>query len=556
MPVRKRNGPLLEGGGALRAAILKVRRAIDVSGRRLPKIAVKLTTPGGECWASLPEHDLVQKKTGCLIDFAVAHDIDTSDMEEADLKILCGQLRAAAKMRVVLLQRPGYFRVLAAAHEAEGFVYANRIYWANKQGQPGKVICVTDRDVVPASCSLTRWKRKVGVLFEGQRYMTVALGATLCALLVRALDLHKISLFIIGESSMGKSALQRACLSASRSGDELESATGTVLGLQMRMSERPDEAVHLEDARQAGSSADLPKLIFDVGNGAARAVGSAGQRAIVGEPAHCTLVVSNERTIAEGARGASGVQIDAGMSARVFELVIEAEHGAFDAFAQDQEPAEFAEKLASRSRNYFGALWPEWVEVVAHNLQEIRRQRDREIPRMRQILETAVEAKDPVLKRMISGYAGWMFALSVAIDYDLIPLTKQEVRGAFVSVLVEQQTRRGVGQTRQQNEILGSVRHALDRNPKFFVPWADRSNVFNGMWGYTREFEGERYYLLLPRMLGELCKGFGDRDALRALEGASLLKTNTGEKTLSVRLNPGEKPKRFYAISARIQGDG
>lgn len=196
MAVRKRNDPLLEGDGALRAAILKVRRATDANGRRLPTIAVKLATPSGKCWTYLPEHDLVQKKTACLIDFAVAHDIDTGDMEEADLRILCRQLRTAAKKRVVLLRRPGYFRVSAGENKAEGFVYANRIYWANEQAQFGKVVCVTDRDVVPASCSLDCWKGKVGVLFEGQRYMTVGLGATLCALLVRALDLHKISLFV------------------------------------------------------------------------------------------------------------------------------------------------------------------------------------------------------------------------------------------------------------------------------------------------------------------------------------------------------------------------
>lgn len=554
--MRKRVEPLLEGEGALRAAIGKVRLATDSNGRRLPKIAVRLATPDGDRWACLPEHELVQKKTACLIDLAVAHDIDVSDMEEADLKILCRQLRAEAKVRVAVLQRAGYFRVLAGGQEVEGFVYGNRIYWANEQPQSSKVVCVVDQDVVPASCSLRRWKRKVGVLFEGQRYMTVALGATLCALLVRALDLHKVSLFIVGESSMGKSALQRACLSTSRSGDELESATGTILGLQMRMSERPDEAVHLEDARQVGSSADLGKLIFDVGNGAARAVGSAGQKAVMGEPADCTLVVSNERTIAEGAKGTAGVQIDAGMSARVFELVIEAEHGVFDAFDDDLEPAAFAEKLSSRSREYYGALWPEWVEVVAHNLQQIRQQRDREIPRIRQVLETAVATQDAVLKRMISGYAGWMFALSVAIDHDLIPLTKQEVREAFVSVLVEQQARRGAGQTRRHDEILGAVRHVLDRNPKCFVAWADRSKLLNGMWGYTRDFDGERYYLLFPRMLSELFKTYGDRDVLRAIDDAGLLKKNKGGKTLSVRLNSGDELKRFYAISARIQGDG
>lgn len=556
MAVRKRNDPLLEGDGALRAAILKVRRATDANGRRLPTIAVKLATPSGKCWTYLPEHDLVQKKTACLIDFAVAHDIDTGDMEEADLRILCRQLRTAAKKRVVLLRRPGYFRVSAGENKAEGFVYANRIYWANEQAQFGKVVCVTDRDVVPASCSLDCWKGKVGVLFEGQRYMTVGLGATLCALLVRALDLHKISLFIIGESSMGKSALQRACLSTSRSGDDLESATGTILGLQMRMSERPDEAVHLEDARQVGSAADFGKLIFDVGNGAARVVGSAGQKAVVGEAADCILVVSNERTIAEGAVGVSGVQIDAGMSARVFELVIKAEHGVFDAFDGEQDPADFAEKLSSRSRKYFGALWPEWVEVVAHNLKEIRQRRDQEMPRIRAILEAAVNAEDPVLKRMISGYAGWMFALSIAIDHELLPLTKRQVREAFISVLVEQEAQRGAGKTRRHDEILDLVRHALDRNPKFFVPWENRSNVVNGMWGYTRVMDGERYFLLLPPMLGELAKNYGKNDVSRALDDAGLLKTNAGERTLLVRMNPGDKSKRFYAISARIQSDG
>jgi hypothetical protein len=555
-PSRSRACPLFDGDDALRQAIYAVRRPTDCDGRNLPYVAVKLVVEKRAHWVLLPLHDLVQKKVSCLVDMALAHGL-LGDMDDADLRALGRQIVAAARKPVVALRRSGYFRIAADGSNAEGFVWADCIHWAADADKSVRAICVVDGPVLqPPSCSLNKWNSRVGILFRGQRYMIVALGAVLSALLVRALDLSKLSLFVVGESSTGKSVLQRACLSAISSGADLEGASGTVLGLQMRMAQRPDQPVFIEDTRQLDNPAGLIKLSFDIGNGASRVVGSAGQAAIVGDAAHCVLIASNERTIAEGAAGRVGVQLDAGLGARIFELLIAAKHGVFDEIGKDQAPAEFAELISGRARIHFGALWPAWVEAAATNLAQMREHRDTQLPKFRRRLEKAANVDDPVSRRMINGYAGWMLALWLAAEYDLVPLTKCEIKQAFVSVLAEQQAQRVAGRTPLDEQILDAVRHAIDRNPKSFVPWPERGRVFNGMWGYTRAYDGEQYFLFLPSMLKEVVKGFGERDVLRTLERARYLKSNKGERTLSARLQKHDQPKRFYAISSRIRGDG
>lgn len=547
--------PPLEGGGALRAAILQVSRTVEANGRRTGEILIRVSTPAGEEWGSLSEDDLLHNKITAIAAFAIAHDIDTGDMDETDLRTLCRQLRAAAKTRVLRLRSTGYFQITASQTVAEGFVVGGKIWWANDQPHPDEVVYVDDRVAEVPSCSVREWKDNVGALFKGQCYMIVALGASLAALLVRPLDLPKLSLYLIGPSSTGKSALQRACLSICRTGGDLKPASGTAKGIHMLMGDYPDEPFFLDDAHKLDDPAGLLRLGFNVGNSASRVVGSAAQTAVVGKSVHCLLIASAERTIAESALSRA-VQIDAGYGARVFELIVGAKHGVFNALDDGAEPAAFAKALATQSKRYYGAVWPAWVEAVARDLAKLKAKQRSWMPQIRQRLESAVEGDDPVVGRMIDGYAGWLFALVLAIKYELIPLSKSEVIDAFCSVLTEQEQLRGAGKTQQQHEILSAVRFALDRNRQSFVPWEDRNRPVNAMWGYTRNLGGKNFYLLLPPMLEKISRNYSRRDVVRALEAAGLLETNRGLKTYAARLSPADDPKRFYAISTRIHGDG
>ncbi len=540
----------IPGPGALRSAIVSVRRAVDERGKHLPIVLIKL----GASWVEISLDDLIHRRTSSLVSLAVEHSLDASDLEEADLRQLCKEILAATRNRVgVLLREPGYHEVAVGSTRAECFAWNGQLFWVGEKPDI-RVIC--SRHPAPARVgTLKEWKANVGSLFVGQHNMIVALGATLCSLLVRPLGLERLTLTLVGKSSSGKGTIQRACASAIRSGALLDSASGTPIGLHQRLAEYVDQPYFADELQQLGSVEGLFRLIYDMGNQAERVVGTAGQRATVAKPLTCTFIGSDELSFAERCRQERGARFADGVSARVFEIRINEANGAFNDIPESLTAAQFAERVKDRASRFYGALWPKWIRLVAADLPAIRERATRVLPQIRAKLEEIAAVQDQITKRMIHGYAGWYLALVIAADDDLIPITREQIGEAMKATLVKQLKLRESPESQLDIEVLAAVRDSIDRNAAMFVDIEQSTSATRKFWGYMRGMGDELQYLVFPDALTELAPRFEKELIAGALDRSGLLQRNKDGLSLSVRL-PRHPVKRFYAISARIRADG
>ena len=455
---------VLPGDGALRQAIKSVRRAVDVNGNATNKHAIQI----GKTWHFLDALELVNGKIDSLAKASQASNLPI-DLTKREYVELGAQIAKAVRGSAVVLSSSGYHVVRWKGESYKAVVWRGEAHWIGEE--PDAVVVIEDAvnsEIVDPQGDLEEWKAEIGTHFAKNPYMIVTLGAALSALLIRPLALERLMLLLVGESSIGKTAIQEAVQSIIRPGP-VDSASGTVLGLQQQMSLQPDQPVFFQETRQVSDASNLISLVFDHGNAGKRVVGHASQQAIEGKALHCVLIASNERTIAEMVRSRN-VTIDAGIGARVLELIVDGPHGAFHDVPESMEPAAFAEYLSSSSESFYGALWDAWVEVLVTNHDELRESAKILIPKIRAWLENKVKTRDRILKRMLNGYAGWLFALIFARRHELIDLTVDEIKEAFATVITAHNERARGGLSSMDQEILEEIRASLDENPSRFPP--------------------------------------------------------------------------------------
>ena len=543
----------LPGPGALRQRIQRVCYAVDAQGRRLSKYAVLV----GGAWALLDVKKMVGGQIDELVDLATRNDLPV-DLSKSQLIELGAQLGSRVAGSVLCLDSSGYQVIQNGDEEIQALIWRGKAHWVG-DAEPPEVAIVAGADAgrgEPDSArgSLKAWNRLIGKHFSGNPYMIVALGAALSALLVRPLNLQPLMLVLVGRSSIGKTAVQSAVQSIIRMGLP-DTASGTVLGHQQNLSEQADQPVFLQDTRQFSNLAQLVNLVFDHGNKTSRVVGQQSQSALRGNAMRCVLIASNERKIADLVRGRDA-HLDAGLDARVLELIIDGPHGAFHDLPEGMDGAEFAEHLTRQSSLVFGAVWDAWVSLVAENLVDIRERAATTLPKIRALLESKADVEDPVSRRMVNGYAGWLFALSFACKHELFPLTVVEIKNAFVLVLKEHMERRVQGRTPTEEEIIKVVRAAIDENRRRFVDLGSEDHQRDGLWGYRHAVKGKMYYLFLPSAFARMTKSYGHDDVLSTLKSAQFLRHNKDELMYTVRMPGGEGSKRFYAVSEAIRFDG
>lgn len=552
MPGDLSHSQLLPGEGALRRNIKAVCRAHDASGKPLHKHVIRI----GSNWGLLDVLSLINGKMDDLVRISSDNGLPF-DLAKAEYVALGNQIARAANAAAIVLDSSGYQRVRWDDMTYEAFVWRGRVYWFDEEPD---VVVVLDEAQLPqtieAQGTLEDWNEAIGVHFAANPYLMVTLGAALSSLLIRPLALEPLMLILVGRSSTGKTAVQKAVQSIVRPG-RVQAASGTALGLRQQMSFEADHPVILQDLHQVNDLANLIGLVFDHGNLARRVVATASQKAVVGQALNSVLIGSNERTLVELVR-TRGVHIDAGVDARLLEVFVEGPYGVFHELPDDMDAAAFADHLVASTEALHGTFWDEWVAAVSENIQRLRDAAETLLPKMRAWLERKADSEDPVRKRMLNGYAGWLFAALYAARFDLIPATQAEIKEAFTTVLQAHFKRRAAGMNPADEAIIEAVRASIDENPSRFVPLAQAQEDLkkNGLWGYLHEVDGQRLYLLFKSSIAKVGPHSGVQDTLAVLKATGMLKHNKGELMYSVRMPGSDSNKRFYAVRESIRYDG
>lgn len=463
-------------------------------------------------------------------------------------------MQRAESKKVLVLATNGLHEVDFDGQVYKAYVWGTKAYWFGPK-PPIKVIVANTQKIVAASCAQADWNEHVGKYLKGNPYMIFVFCHTLSAILRRVFNQPRPSVAQIGKSSIGKSSTQQVCQSATGPIDDVISMSGTKAGIIEYLLNHPDRQVCFQDMRQNDNVDNLIGLIFDSADGAGRMrFGEALQKIAA------TMILSNERLLVDMVRGKTA-QIEEGIYARYFELVCCAPHGAFHNLHEFEDGAEFADNLKKNCEQYYGAVWPAFLEVLSKDWSVVGNLYNEQLPKVKaSIAKRAGEADyGRVTNRILDSlsFSAWVGIL--ACRFKVLPIKSVDIIDAFGLVMKEHVARQSSGSTPLVEELVSDVRGCIDEGVGRFPPLADfgdenhRSSIHGYRWKAKKHGE---LILFLPHVFDRLFKEKYGGAAYGMLEESGFLVKTTGQgHQYQVRIPKLEKQKSFIAIKANIQFD-
>lgn len=535
-------------------SIVRVRRVLDAHGHFAGMLRVSTRDSHGAVHHDL--FDLVAKFHGSTDLATLCYRRAWLDnVTPKTLSVLAETLRKAATTSVRLLHGHGLHEPLVGGKRFQCLVWRGQPHWVGDVPKRRFAVTPNLEPLPVARGTLGNWNKRIGTHLAGNPMMLVAVCAGLAAPIVALLGLQPVSLILVGGSSTGKTTVQAVVQSMLQPGNDIASASGSESGLRKVLLQCRDHPALLQDLRQVDDVQMLYRLLFDLGNNASRVTSTADQKLNATASLRCSLIASNERSLADMTRG-KRVSLDEGLSARVFELFVDGPHGAFHQLPKGVTAAEFADGLKASSKTCYGAVWDAWMTALADNEGKFRGWHEKYFQRLHGRLMKQVDAGNAVTHRLVLGMVAWAFAGCVAADFGVLPITKKQVVDAFKEVLRAHAQRHRHGLSATGEEVIAHVRDLLDRNGRrFFELRDDNAGEQSGEFGYWREVNGEKQFLMLPGGFEQhVSNKFGRQHAVAALsESGYLISDKQGDQKL-VRMSPGRR-KRFYVIRDSIRYD-
>jgi len=331
--------------------------------------------------------------------------------------------------------------------------------------------------------------------------------------------------------------------------------SGTKIGLLERLSSKRNQPAHLQDTRQADSTDDLLKIIFDAADGAGRI--RSGESI---KPISATVILSNERNILDMPLAKKG-GLDEGIFARLLEININLPNGAFHQFHDEKSAADFAKKLETIQAGYYGTAWPEWLKVLSKNWSQVVELYEAGMPKVKASIAKHADAQQisNINNRLLDKLTFSAWAGCIASDYGILPVTRAEVLVAFRLVFTEHLARQMKGTTPLGDKLIAAVRGFLDENHGRFpdLQAFDTSAARGPILGYRYDIKGGgEVYLILPNVFDRFFTVDFGSVAYSLLKEAELLVTTLGRgNQYQVRIPHTGDRKSFVAIKASIRFD-
>jgi hypothetical protein len=483
--------------------------------------------------------------------------LDTYQSQKG-MRELAAVLKRAEQPAVFVAEREGFHRVEHGDEIIQFFVWRGKIHLFNGKEPTLALRVLPNIPALPTSDgSLEEWQQALGDHVVANPYLLAAVCAAITSLLGSAFQLPVLILLLVGGSSQGKTTILRLIQSLLKSGDCIESFSGTTKGIPAYLGQHHSCPVMMDELRQADVTGEIIRVIFDVGNNASRKTSNASQASVHSRVLDCGLILANESTLAEIA-ATSRVRLNEGIGARILELPLQAPHGAFHALPPGMTAKQFAESLHRNSARFYGSVWNMLVPKVAKNTDKIRQWVSNLMPRLESELREGLPVDDPVTARLVRGLAAWACAGTLAVRFKLLNTDPKTVMAAIRLVLEERLQRNTYGVHQIAEQVISTLRAEIDRNANRFPLLATfHSSGQSGIYGYFRADDKDGTFLIFPSVFEQLVgQKYGTDAAARALKDAGFLKCDASGYQRQVRISGNGNRKRFYAIAGSIRFDG
>ena len=519
------------------------RLGIAVQARAQPDrvhvLDIRLTTPQG---------------TAGLIDWALKKELDA--LLDVGTKTLGAAMRDAATGKiVVVVDQPGYHRVMVGDVPLAAYAWGGRVYFLGREPDFKVFATGTADNPVARQGTWNEWIEAIQPIAKTNPRLLVCLCVSLSAALLRAFGMPSLTLALWAPTTKGKSTFQLVC-SAMTGLPKVLQWSGTRLGIQDMFADSPDQPKCVDDMHKAERVEDIVQFVMIAGNGAGRLISkrSSGQEAP--REVHSSPIVSTEKSLASMV----GKTAAAGMFARYHEIG-QGLHGMFDDLGDHADGAALSNHLKAVVREQYGTVWPRWLKLLSRSWSQVERLHSEKLSDVRKaILKAANDPPlDDVTDRVLSNLTFAAFSGVVATELGLWKISTRRITAAFGLILKEHLDRTPTGNALAARFIEAIGGYLETHGHKF--PPVSRANDPDraGHAGYLIEdAKHGPLYLFIPSVFRALfVEQFGEEiyEALRTTGHMVCHGSRHNRFTKRVPAGPDgvKKPMDFIAIKAGIR---
>lgn len=524
----------------------------SINGRDEKHLIFRVTNSQGEKIWKLPIADLVtgEMRSLAIILAEYGHlDLIDRGMLKAVTKAM---LQEAQAKGLILLSSSGYQEVQLDGVQYRSYVWDRQAYWLGEQPNSDVIVASGEMPKEKAG-NLEDWQNTIGSRLPENHYLIVTFSHALSAALRRAFGKPSLVLILVGPSSIGKTTAQYCAQSIHGPITDVRTMSGTPVGIRELLAANPDVPVFFQDTRQFATP-ELIDLIFDVADGAARLISGSTKASIAS-----TMILSNERRIIDMPKSKT-LGLDEGLYARCLEIDCTAEFGVFHDIHDAPSAAEFAKQLERHSREYYGSVWPAWIDALSENWVEVTQLYEKWEPVVRKKLIKKVgdAANMRVNNRILDALVFSAWAGVIASRLKILPITKDEVIEAYALVLQQTIAQQTNGATPLATSLFEAIKVVLADNSKFNeLQFFNRCNGTSSLLGYRTQTKNHgNLYLFMPGVFKRLfITPFGGV-AYSLLADAGYLVTSENRGNQFQARIPGTKQRpSFIAIKEAIRYD-
>jgi putative DNA primase/helicase len=403
--------------------------------------------------------------------------------------------------------------------------------------------------------TLEDWKTNVAIPSKNSSRLIFAIGCALAAPLLSLFDIESGGFHFFGESSKGKTLMIKVASSAIGNPSKyIQQWRSTTNGLESVAAAYNELFLPLDELGQIDSK-DVGNIIYMLANGKGKIRSNRSGDSQTRKEWKLLLLSTGEITIKQKISDC-GNNIKAGQEVRMVDIPAchdqLSELGIFESIEGYESSEDLAEALKSASNDYYGAPFDTLItRLISIKNDEWIDSQSQFISGFSNLL-TADYGNDHIIYRVAKRFSLISLALNLAIDWDILPYTKQETskaislvfhdwinhRGGAGNIEIKQAVER-LMQTFQSN-IHGNRIVKVEGNS---IISSSTSN--SNLLAYQKE---NKLYIPPSIFENELCKGINKKQFIEALEQENLLiRSNDGRQTTLKQIY-GDR-KRYYVIN-------
>jgi len=405
---------------------------------------------------------------------------------------------------------------------------------------------------------LQDWQTHVALPCRGNAYLITAVCMPFAAMLLKAAAVESGGIHYYGRSSRGKTTAAQVAASVVGCGADPASApelayiqrwNSTANGLEGLTAAHNDSLLILDEIHTCGAK-DFGQVAYNITGGKGKVVMDK-DRNLKQQRTWRTFVLSTGEFSVRQKIEEEGNKVRAGQLVRFADVPIN------DSLIQDthgMEPDAFALQLKRACGQHYGTAGPAFIEALiecfhyfyplaAHVKYALAEAEARlVVPRM--------EAEQ---RRTLRRFALMEAAGKQAVDFGILPFTKQEIEDAITQV-VRAWLAEGVSMPDRIRGVI-ALQEFIQRHPRRFRPAHDSAIYVNDLAGYTERLEGGYLYMFTAEGFAEACGGHNPKDIAREVQKLSFLHTNEKDRYMykcTVMVNGESKRLRLYAVSDAV----